>query len=168
MDRLTFEGNFCDIAQCREQTCPYNGSCSQREVWERLKAYEDKGCEPEEVLPKERADEIAMSLMRLTDLEGFAPYDRLRELAEADKDGRLVVLPCKPGDTVYSIFGAEVIEKTVGRVIINGYTTPRIWVDLDCSFLSSVTKRWDLGIGKDFFLTREEAEAALSAKEGQA
>lgn len=90
--------------------------------------------------------------------------DRLRTLAEADKDGRLVVLPCKPGDTVYSIFGAEVIEKTVGRVIINGYTTPRIWVDLDCSFLSSVTMRWDLGIGKDFFLTREEAEKALVDK----
>ena len=90
-------------------------------------------------------------------------YDRLRELAEADMAGRLVVLPCKPGDTVYSIFGAEVIEKTVGRVIINGYTSPRIWVDLDCSFLSSVTKRWDLGIGKDFFLTREEAEKALEA-----
>ncbi len=89
---------------------------------------------------------------------------RLRELAEADKDGRVVVLPCKPGDTVYSIFGAEVIEKTVGRVIINGYTSPRIWVDLDCSFLSSVTKRWDLGIGKDFFLTREEAEKALEAR----
>lgn len=89
----------------------------------------------------------------------------LTELAEADKEGRLVVLPCKPGDTVYSIFGAEVIEKTVGRVIINGYTTPRIWVDLDCSFLSSVTKRWDLGIGKDFFLTREEAEKALEVKQ---
>lgn len=61
MERLTFEGNFCDIAQCREQPCPYNGSCSQREVWERLKAYEDKGCEPEEVLPKEKAGEIAMA-----------------------------------------------------------------------------------------------------------
>lgn len=91
------------------------------------------------------------------------PVDRLRELAEADKEGRVVVLPCKVGDTVYSIFGAEVIEKTVGRVIINGYTTPRIWVDLDCSFLSSVTTRWDLGIGKDFFFTREEAEKALEA-----
>lgn len=84
-------------------------------------------------------------------------------LAAYEDTGLLVVLPCKPGDTVYSIFGAEVIEKTVGRVIINGYTTPRIWVDLDCSFLSSVTKRWDLGIGKDFFLTREEAEKALEA-----
>lgn len=83
------------------------------------------------------------------------------------KDAEEVVLPCKVGDTVYSIFGAEVIEKTVGRVIINGYTTPRIWVDLDCSFLSSMTKRWDLGIGKDFFLTREEAEKALEeAKHG--
>lgn len=29
--------------------------------------------------------------------------DRLRELAEAGRDGRLVVLPCKVGDTVYTI-----------------------------------------------------------------
>lgn len=130
---------------------------------DRLAAYEDSECEPEEVLPKDKADEIALKLMRLADLESLCNYDRLRELAEADKDGRVVVLPCKVGDTVYSIFGAEVIGKTVGRVIINGYTTPRIWVDLDCSFLSSVTERWDLGIGKDFFLTREEAEKALEA-----
>ena len=41
MERLTFEGNFCDIAQCKEIPCPYNGACSQRKVWERLKAYED-------------------------------------------------------------------------------------------------------------------------------
>ena len=34
MERLTFDGNFCDIAQCKEFPCPYNGSCSQREVWE--------------------------------------------------------------------------------------------------------------------------------------
>lgn len=164
MERLTFEGNFCDIAQCRELTCPYNGACSARKVWERLKAYEGTGLEPEEVLPKDKADEIALKLMRLAELESICSYTRLRELAEADKDERVVVLPCKPGDTVYSIFGAEVIEKTVGRIIINGYTTPRIWVDLDCSFLSSVTKRWDLGIGKDFFLTCEEAEKALEAK----
>lgn len=28
-------------------------------------------------------------------------FDRLRELAEADKDGRVVILPCKVGDTVW-------------------------------------------------------------------
>ena len=46
MERITFEGNFCDIAQCRELPCKYDGNCTQKEVWERLKAYEDSGCEP--------------------------------------------------------------------------------------------------------------------------
>ena len=45
-ERLTFDGNFCDIAQCREtrwgKHCP-DGACSQRKVWERLKEYEDSG-----------------------------------------------------------------------------------------------------------------------------
>lgn len=47
MERLTFPGNFCDIAMCREQVCV--GRCSQRDVWERLKRYEDTGLTPEEV-----------------------------------------------------------------------------------------------------------------------
>ena len=44
MDRLTFDGNFCDIAMCQETPggsfCE-DGYCSQRKVWERLKQYED-------------------------------------------------------------------------------------------------------------------------------
>ena len=44
MKRLTFEGNFCDIAQCSEvrygSFCE-DGYCSQRRVWEKLKRYED-------------------------------------------------------------------------------------------------------------------------------
>lgn len=46
MERLTFEGNFCDIAQCRELPCPYNGACSQRKVYDRLRA----GWPPERAL----------------------------------------------------------------------------------------------------------------------
>ncbi len=101
MERLTFEGNFCDIAQCWELPCPHNGACSQRKVWERLKAYEDRGCAPEEVLPKDKADEIALKLMRLADLESLCNYTRLRELAEADKDGRLVVLLCEEAERAF-------------------------------------------------------------------
>lgn len=86
MKRLTFEGNFCDIAKCRELPCKYDGGCAQKEVWERLKAYEDSGCEPGEVLPKGKAGEIALNLMRLAGLESLCSYDRLRELAEADED----------------------------------------------------------------------------------
>ena len=57
MERLTFEGNFCDIAMCRENPCPYNGMCSQRQTWERLKKYEDTGLEPEEI--KAFAEDVA-------------------------------------------------------------------------------------------------------------
>ena len=45
-ERLTFEGDFCEIARCIEirwgKHCP-DGACSQRKVWERLKQYEDSG-----------------------------------------------------------------------------------------------------------------------------
>ena len=48
-ERLTFEGNFCEIARCREtrwgKHCP-DGACSQRKVWERLKQFEDSGVVP--------------------------------------------------------------------------------------------------------------------------
>lgn len=50
MKRLTFDGNFCDIAQCQETSCPYNGSCSQKQVGERLKQYEDLGRTPESIV----------------------------------------------------------------------------------------------------------------------
>ena len=53
MEQLTFEGNFCDIAQCAEipggSFCE-DGACSQRKVWERLRAYEDTGLMPEEII----------------------------------------------------------------------------------------------------------------------
>ena len=69
-------------------------------VTERLAAYEDTGLEPEEVLPKDKADEIALKLMRLADLESICSYTRLRELVEADRAGRLVVLPFTSGRTL--------------------------------------------------------------------
>ena len=51
MNRLTFDGCFCDIAQCTEpEPCKHGGMCDQRQTWERLKAYEDTGLEPGEVL----------------------------------------------------------------------------------------------------------------------
>ena len=157
MERLTFEGNFCDIAQCKEIPCPYNGECSQRKVWERLKAYEDKGNTPEEVLPKDTAYEIALKLMRLSDLESLCSYTRLRELAEADKDGRLVVLPCKVGDKLYRVFAGEIFEHRVGSM--KYFAIQGQW-DIEtypfCPYVGS-------SIGKTIFLTREEAKAALEA-----
>lgn len=52
MDRLTFEGNFCDISRCQNTPggsfCE-DGACPQRKVWERLKEYEDTGLTPEQI-----------------------------------------------------------------------------------------------------------------------
>ena len=158
MERLTFEGNFCDIAQCRELPCPYNGACSQRKVWERLAAYEETGLTPERCAEFARADaEGRYIVMRDAEQEGVA---RLRELAEADKDGRLVVLPCKVGDTVYFRtydcngmvdLGIQPHKVTaiVGHAIVRGKYT-------DAGLLPAQ-------YGVSWFLTREEAEAALEA-----
>lgn len=157
MERLTFEGNFCDIAQCRELPCPYNGACSQRKVWERLKAYEDRGCAPEEVLPKDKADEIALKLMRLADLESLCSYTRLRELAEADKDGRLVVLE-KGENPVIRDDGA----------IFHSVKEAAKSVGVHDTKVSAVCKgnRKTTGGHSFRFLAREEAGKALKTKEG--
>ena len=166
MERLTFEGNFCDIAQCRELPCPYNGSCSQREVWERLKAYEDTGLEPEEVLPKDKADEIALKLMRLADLESICSYTRLRELAEADKDGRLVVLPVKPvltptiSSMLYIIEDGEIYEDSLYEGIVG--MSERGETNVIYGTIDALSFEQN-DIGKTVFLTREEAEKALEA-----
>lgn len=161
MDRLTFEGNFCDISRCQNTPggsfCE-GGACSQRKVWERLKAYEDTGLTPEEVLPKDKADEIALKLMRLADLESFCSYTRLRELAEADKDGRLVVLPhCKLGDTVYWLHDRKITECRVYRIQEN---TKGVQIAIKSTVSHGVFTVDDY-FGKTIFLTREEAERAL-------
>lgn len=62
----------------------------------RLAAYENTGLEPEEIV-KIRED-IENGYMKSTARRYGAPVDRLRELAEADREGRCVVLPrLEPG-----------------------------------------------------------------------
>jgi hypothetical protein len=124
----------------------------------RLAAYEDTGLTPERCAEFARADaEGRYIVMRDAEQEGVA---RLRELAEADKDGRLAVLPCKVGDTVYWVHGAVITECKVYRVQKN---RNGLYICLK-SKKSHGAFRTDLSIGKTVFLTREEAEKALEAK----
>ena len=83
--------------------------------------------------------------------------DRFRQLAKADKDGRLAVLPCKVGDTVYFTLLGKIIEKQVFSIVSFSNST-RIY----CSGTSEYFRPED--IGKTFFLTREAAEKASEAK----
>ncbi len=118
---------------------------------ERLAAYEDTRLEPEEIDMDHEAAEQLRQLCRNCDL------DRLEKLAEADKDGRLVVRPCKVGDTLFRVFAGEILEHRVRNM---RYLAIQERWDIDttpfCPYVES-------SIGRTIFLTREEAEAALEA-----
>ena len=81
----------------------------------------------------------------------------LKKYQEADKDGRLVVLPCKVGDKLYRVFAGEIFEHRVGSM--KYFAIQGRW-DIDttpfCSYVES-------SIGKTIFLTREQAKRALEA-----
>ncbi len=130
-------------------------------VREDVRAYEDTGLTPEEVLPKDKADEIALKLMRLADLESLCNYTRLRELAEADKNGRVVVPPCKVGDKLYRVFAGEIFEHRVGSM--KYFAIQGKWDIETYPFCPCV----ESSIGKTIFLTREEAEKALEAMKNE-
>jgi hypothetical protein len=133
-----------------------------RDLYGRLKAYEDRGCAPEEVLPKDKADEIALNLMRLADLESLCSYTRLRELAEADKDGRVVVLLCRQGDELWTYCNHPV--KRVYSFTVSDVSTLNGRTVLNTLGLGTIRPE---DIGKTVFLTREEAEKALQETEGK-
>lgn len=92
MERLTFDGNFCDIARRRELPCPCNTACTQRQVWEKLKAYEDLGLEPEDYKRALSAD----IMVRVAAGALGVPAEALRDMVELWKAGRLMVLPEGP------------------------------------------------------------------------
>lgn len=142
MERLTFEGNFCEIARCKEVKCPYDTACNQKQVWERLKAYEDSRLSPED----------AANLHAILRLGDGMTLMRLRELAVADQEGRVIVLPCKEGTTVYCI-----------SLPIETYPDKRKPEVVPIAF----TRNDLLKFGSRVFLTSEEAEKALAEMEGK-
>ncbi len=160
MKRLTFDGNFCDIALCSEvrygSFCE-DGTCSQRRVWERLKSIEDI-------------------------LGGDYNLDRLRELVQADREGRCVVTELAPGDEVWVVerdedgnpddFSGYIFITSVRGIAI---VSPSINGCADLDFLLSdfVEETAMSGSGDfsgypigDCYGTCEEAKAALREAEG--
>jgi hypothetical protein len=152
-------GKEIDWKQCRDSTLNVliNGPTSNgfgkdifrkmaRDLYGRLKAYEDTGLEPEAV----ETVKLALAAKHLVDLETLnnTPISRLVELAEADKDGCVIILPCK----VYETDGVRVYEHTVREVIYETAGGPAFDKN---------------AIGKSIFLTREEAERASRETQGK-
>lgn len=134
----------------------------------RLASYEDTGLEPEKIITlcdMDRRAKIA-DMLRLEESAGIS-IDRLRKLAQAKKKGRLVVLPCDVGDTVYRV-GASICK---WREIDHCDEYCDGWQYRDCwegtrAVLEEKFSLCDLeSIGKTVFLTCEAAEAALEERE---
>ena len=153
MERLTFEGNFCEIARCKEVKCPYDTDCSQKQVWERLKQYEDTGLSP---IACEESAKIEKGLS-----EGGYSTSRMVELMCADKEERVIVLPCKVGDVVYGFYGEQTILPMVAKWIetnTDGWTVAAQYAPMSAKFYLFSD------FGKTVFLTSEEAKKALEAR----
>ena len=141
----------CYGSGCKIKDCPFEIA-----VCERLAAYEDTGLTPKEVTALGELFDYALKESK-TLTEQLTLLHHIRELAEADKDERVVVLPCKVGDKLSRVFAGEIFEHRVGSM--KYFAIQGRW-DIDttpfCSYVES-------SIGKTIFLTREKAEKALEA-----
>ena len=114
---------------------------------------------------------IQAEMLRFTDTKQYMEHKQVREWLEElqhykdlEEQGRLIELPCKIGDTVYSFSFNIVYPFTV-----NGFEINKYGVEFKGSYCGEEKslEYWSIHfpvskIGKSVFLTREEAEAALN------
>lgn len=122
---------------------------------ERLAAYEDTGLTPGEIKSMQEEHFSGLEMAKL-----HSALMELKKYQEADKDGRLVVLPCKVGDGLWT-FCSHPVEQVYSFTVtdistLNGRTM------LNTSRCGVIDAR---DVGKTVFLTREEAEEALRRAE---
>lgn len=172
MDRLTYDfvvGNkHCwqvkgaDNLLCNE-VCKAQGDngcaeCPIAKAFDRLAAYEDTGLEPEEY--KKQAEAL-----KKLDIE------HMHNLLQAENDGRLIVLPCKVGDTVWTNFAVsswrfrDEDKPYLAKVVFVGLNDSddigRGVISVEYGEHGHMMQFQLSDIGKIVFLTREEAEAEL-------
>ncbi|KUE75334.1 hypothetical protein ASJ35_14130 [Ruthenibacterium lactatiformans] len=174
MERITvFDGEFWahkNFPPVKDDTVDEFVDCV-KELAARLAAYEETGLEPEEIERILDSYGRGMTLrtenaQRLEIIKEI-PINRIRELAQAEKEGRLVVLPCNVGDKLYDVTLGEVREKIVISIsMLLSKSVNHLVIHAE-NFRNAVTSYELQDIGKTFFLTREAAEAALVEREAE-
>ena len=168
MERLTYWNE--------EYGC-WSYHCGSGEAANRLAAYEETGLTPQACAEAREAGKVLSSC----DIS----FRRLAELLTADRAGRLVVPPCKVGDTVWAASG-KIIKCEIDEMYLCDGGGIEYLVTFDCDGADCKRcpfNRWeqdcsgeryceceygcssfkDSDIGKTIFLTSEEAKAALEA-----
>ena len=125
---------------------------------ERLAAYEDTGLTPDEIKSMKDEHFSGLEMAKL-----HSALMELKKYQEADKDGRLVVLPCKVGQRVFALLDTDkhISECEVKQI---GMGNKIGFIGLEP--IGARGREYGValnGFGKTVFLTREEAENALGA-----
>ena len=133
---------------------------------DRLADYEDTERTPEEVTALGKLFDYALEESK-TLTEQLALLNRIRDLTEADRDGRVVVLPVRPvltqsiGSMLYIIEDGEIVEDSLCEALVGMGSNGEI--NIFYTTLSDQISFEQADIGKTVFLTHEEAEKALEA-----
>ena len=191
MERLTEKNESgCAMAACCGEACEYNyvcevggfGECKgMDDIIDRLAAYEDTGLEPQEIT--RIVDEYGHGHTLRThaaerlELIREIPTDRLRELVEAERDGRAAILPCK--NWLENVFGEQETfygidpdyeEDQIREITVcneERFTWYDGWETVLLKGHDENGLDWEFSpedIGKTVFLAREAAEAALKGE----
>ena len=174
MERLTDKAwrNFdpwecCGQDKYCQRGCHDPGGCTKGcivpQLYARSGAYEDTELTPQEVLSMKF--EWCAMMDALNSIGGG--YTRLRELAEADRAGRVAVLPCQSGEHVFALLDDQthVWECEVEHAVLDGWRKVFAIRPLGRSKDSYYAPFG--AFGQTVFLTREAAEKALEAKKDE-
>ena len=153
MKRMTIRNSDWTVSQ------PTN--LNLENVLYRLSAYEDSGLEPEDV---RRLQKDWTSLIITIDEMGCMPH--LRELYEAEKEGRLVVLPQKTVWELTMDAGPDCDMKCPVDIFDEALGCDLCSKAKQFAYERPCTQELLKELGKTVFLTRQEAEAALKGGEG--
>ena len=131
----------------------FSGVQYQADFVDRLAAYEDTGLSPEKVSWMKEVVEAAFD-------NDTSRIERAHNLHVADKEGRVVVLPCRQGDELWTYCNHPV--KRVYSFTVSDVSTLNGRTVLNTLGLGTIRPE---DIGKTVFLTREEAKKALQEME---
>lgn len=159
--------------ECAERTWECKRSCPRFAAWQAIKdKYEEYGTQEwkRNTLIKNRLlrwalnDEAFHSAIVCEERQKFEKkYAHWKELEKAEAEGRLVVLPCTVGDTVYFRTYAKNATVDLG-IQPHKVVTYRLGMVIEGSSGVPETVLPDYEFGRTVFLTREEAEAALKGE----
>lgn len=149
MERMTRWNPETEEAECEIDGVVHTGSITTR-----LAEYEDTGLDPEEI---KRSDAL---------LRGFIDLSRrhartlpwIEKVMIADREGRLLVLPCKVGDELWIKRNGKIQCETIDRITVDQTDEDDGWYISIYTMSASVLSE---DIGRLVFLSREDAEKAL-------